>query len=173
MKIEITDLLSIENRTEERQVCTDLTSFVSKLGSFPVTKKEPFLLSLENQENKRLLIKGKTAVELSVPCDRCLKEVPVKIRITIDRELSLEEPESEEREEADGFFTGSELDVDSLIYHEILLNRPMKVLCSENCKGICRKCGTNLNDKTCSCDQREPDPRMAAIQDVFQQYKEV
>ncbi len=173
MKIEITDLLSIENRTEERQVCTDLTSFVSKLGSFPVTKKEPFLLSLENQENKRLLIKGKTAVELSVPCDRCLKEVPVKIRITIDRELSLEEPESEEREKADGFFTGSELDVDSLIYHEILLNRPMKVLCSENCKGICRKCGTNLNDKTCSCDQREPDPRMAAIQDVFQQYKEV
>lgn len=173
MKIEITDLLSIENRIEERQVCTDLTSFESRLGSFPVIRKEPFILSLENQENKRLLIKGKTAVELSIPCDRCLKEVPVKVRIAIDREHPLEESESQEREEEGGFLTGTELDVDSLVYHEILINRPVKVLCSEDCKGICRKCGTNLNDKTCSCDQRELDPRMAAFQDVFQQYKEV
>ena len=69
--------------------------------------------------------------------------------------------------------TGSNLDVDRLIYDEILVNWPMKVLCREDCKGICRKCGTNLNYKPCSCDRTEPDPRMAAIQDVFNQFKEV
>lgn len=171
MKIDIADLLSIENLAEERQVCTDLVYFQSKLGRFPVTKKEPFTLHLENQENKRLWISGETKIELSVPCDRCLKEVPVAIRLVIDRKCPLEEPESED--ESAGYLAGTVLDIDDLIYHEILVRWPMKVLCSDNCKGICKKCGANLNDETCSCDQTELDPRMAAFREVFDQFKEV
>ena len=49
----------------------------------------------------------------------------------------------------------------------------MRVLCSDNCKGICNRCGTNLNRGTCDCDNRSLDPRMSVIQDIFKQLKEV
>ena len=78
----------------------------------------------------------------------------------------------EDLDETD-FVIGYNLDVDKLVYSEILVNWPMKTLCREDCKGICRKWGANLNCKTCSCDSFEPDPRMAAIQDIFHQFKEV
>ncbi|MDD6168654.1 MAG: DUF177 domain-containing protein, partial [Lachnospiraceae bacterium] len=54
-----------------------------------------------------------------------------------------------------------------------LVNWPAKVLCKPDCKGICPKCGTNLNLETCDCEQGELDPRMAAFQDVFNKFKEV
>lgn len=175
MKVDVTDLLSIENKIVERQVITDLASFESKLGEFPITKKAPFTLRFENQENKRVLIAGETDVTIAIPCDRCLEEVSVEIHLVIDRRYPLEESDEQEDEDAEDtdYMTGSNLDVDKLIYDEILVNWPMKVLCREDCEGICRRCGTNLNYKTCSCDRTEPDPRMAAIQDVFNQFKEV
>ena len=173
MKIDITDVLSIENWTEEQQVQTDLTVFDSRLGEFPITKKAPFTLHLENRENKQVLISGETDVTVAVPCDRCLEEVPVSLHLVIDRMIPLKESEDGEEAADTGCLAGSSLDTDRLIYDEILVNWPMKVLCREDCKGICKKCGANLNRSACSCDRTEPDPRMAAIQDIFNQFKEV
>ena len=45
--------------------------------------------------------------------------------------------------------------------------------CKEDCKGLCPVCGTNLNEKECGCDRTVADPRMAAIQDIFKNFKEV
>ncbi len=78
----------------------------------------------------------------------------------------------EEMEDID-YLIGFDLDVDKLIYGEILVNWPMKVLCKEDCKGICKVCGMNLNKGNCDCQRTELDPRMAAIQDVFNKFKEV
>lgn len=173
MKIDITDLRSTENLTKELQVSIDMEVFQSKMGAFPVKEKSPFFLHLENQENQWLTVSGETDVTLLVPCDRCLEETPVTLHLVIRRRYPLEETDIEEETADSDYLEGAELDIDRLIYDEILINRPMKVLCKEDCKGICRKCGTNLNYKTCLCDQREKDPRMAAIQDIFQQFKEV
>ena len=46
------------------------------------------------------------------------------------------------------YLTGIDLDVDRLVYLEVLMNWPLKVLCRENCKGICSQCGKNLNQRT-------------------------
>ena len=43
----------------------------------------------------------------------------------------------------------------------------MKTLCREDCRGICRKCGRNLNEGDCGCDTVELDPRMAVIAEIF------
>lgn len=163
MKTDITDLLSIENLTEERQAMPWLICFRSRMGEFPVTKKEPFTLKLENQEGRYLMISGETDLTLAVPCGRCLEEVQTVMHLVIERKVSLKEPEEE------GWLCGTVLDVDKLLYDEILLNLPVRVLCRSDCKGICRKCGANLNRETCSCDRTELDPRMAAIWDVFNQ----
>ena len=66
-----------------------------------------------------------------------------------------------------------ELNLDRMVHDEILVNWPDKVLCRENCKGICPVCGQNLNDKDCGCDRVVLDPRMAKFQDIFNEFKEV
>ena len=82
----------------------------------------------------------------------------------------------EERKEAldeMSWLSGLEIDVEQLVCNEILLNWPIRVLCKEDCQGICSHCGVNLNKETCDCDTSELDPRMAAIKDIFSKFKEV
>ena len=71
------------------------------------------------------------------------------------------------------YIDGYNLDVDKLLYNEILIGWPMKILCSETCKGICNTCGQNLNKGTCNCEDTSLDPRMSVIRDVFKNFKEV
>ena len=106
------------------------------------------------------------------------KRVPVDLvtfHIDINKEIPLEETPDvdEEKLEAKDYMLGFHLDLDRIIYDEVLVNWPMKVLCKEDCAGICKKCGKNLNHGTCDCEKTEPDPRMAVIQDVFKNFKEV
>ena len=56
---------------------------------------------------------------------------------------------------------------------EILIGWPTKVLCSEDCKGICNVCGQNLNMGTCNCEDTALDPRMSVVRDLFKNFKEV
>ena len=56
---------------------------------------------------------------------------------------------------------------DQLIIQELMLRVPAKVLCKEDCKGICYQCGKNLNYGSCDCREEPKDPRMAAILDLF------
>ena len=71
------------------------------------------------------------------------------------------------------YLTGMDLDVDRLVYLEVLMSWPLKVLCREDCKGICSRCGKNLNKGSCGCAEEPKDPRMAAISDIFSKFKEV
>jgi uncharacterized protein len=109
-----------------------------------------------------------------IPCDRCLEDVPTDIHLTIDKEFSIENQKlcGEEMED-NNYLTGTDLDVDKLIYEEILVNLPTKVLCREDCKGICKVCGINLNKGTCNCPTEEMDPRLAAFEEIFNKIKEV
>ena len=173
MRVELADVISSENKEMSKQVEIELLSFDSKLGQFPVVKKEPFVLKFTNEENKRLLIQGETEVTIAIPCGRCLEDVEQVFRLVVEKEIDLaggsEEPAMEEL----ALMAGTSLDVDQLIFGEILVSWPMKVLCREDCKGICKRCGANLNLAECQCQKTELDPRMAAIQDIFNKFKEV
>ena len=174
MVIDISSVVKSINKEITEEVSIELTSFESRLGDFPILKKSPVVLHIGNQENKTLFIRGSVDIEVSIPCGRCLEEVPTPICFDIDKQLTIGENTvvDEEMEETD-YLIGFELDVDKLVYAEILVNWPMKVLCKEDCEGICNVCGMNLNKGTCDCQRTELDPRMAAIQDIFSKFKEV
>lgn len=174
MAIDISGILSCENKEIVEQVQLGYQSFSSELGDFPITKAAPIALRIVNCENKRLLISGQARLTVSIPCGRCLTEVLTEISFQIDRELRMTEDgiKDEDLEET-AYLNGVYLDADRLIYEEILVNWPMNVLCKDDCRGICKVCGQNLNRGDCDCQKTEPDPRMAAIQDIFNQYKEV
>jgi uncharacterized protein len=162
------------NQEQTQQVEIGLSSFASRLGDFPITRKAPVTLHIRNEENAAVHLQGTVEIEVMMTCARCLEDVPTPIRFEIDKHLSIGEDGlvDEEMEQPD-YLIGFILDVDKLVYAEILVNWPMRVLCREDCKGICKVCGMNLNKGACSCQSTDLDPRMAAIQDIFNKYKEV
>lgn len=171
MVIDISNVVKSVNKKTVKEVVIEMTSFESRLGTFPILKKSPIELSIVNEDNKQLFICGDVDIELGIPCGRCLEEVPTRIHFCIEKKLTIGDNEiiDEEMDETD-YLIGLELDVDKLVYAEILVNWPMKVLCKEDCKGICEVCGKNLNKKACGCRKTELDPRMAAIQDIFSRF---
>ena len=61
----------------------------------------------------------------------------------------------------------SSLDLERFIREGIILDLPQKLLCGADCKGLCFKCGRNLNQSECSCDRRDIDPRLAVLSEFF------
>lgn len=174
MIINISDIIESVNKERTEEVFVEMKTFSSRLGNFPILSSKPIALHIANRENKELLISGTVDMQVAIPCGRCLEDVPTDLHFDIDKVLTMKDGTivDEEMEETD-YLIGFEMDVDRFVYAEILVNWPMKVLCKDDCKGICKVCGMNLNSGACNCQRTELDPRMAAIQDIFNKFKEV
>lgn len=174
MVINISDIIESVNKERTEEVSIEMEVFSSRLGNFPILSSKPIALHIANRENKELLISGTVDMQVAIPCGRCLEDVPTDLHFDIDKVLTMKDGTivDEEMEETD-YLIGFEMDVDRFVYAEILVNWPMKVLCKDDCKGICKVCGMNLNSGACNCQRTELDPRMAAFQDIFKQFKEV
>ena len=181
MNVDISGITKSINREMICDVALSMETFRSQMGDFPIIRKEPIELHIQNRENAELLLTGRVEIEVEIPCDRCLSTVLTPIHFDIEKKLAIKEAEhakdesvtfDDEMEEPD-YLIVFDLDVEKLVYAEILVNWPMKVLCKDDCKGICKVCGMNLNKGACSCQKTELDPRMAAIQDIFNKFKEV
>ncbi|MGN0160519.1 MAG: YceD family protein [Lachnospiraceae bacterium] len=175
MLLDLSELLSGNCREKIFDVTIDMEKYESSLGDFDIVQKSAFELKVVSTGAKKYVVSGESSVILAIPCGRCLKNVETKVDIEIERELDFNETkeESDESVEEMSYIDGYHLDVDKLVYSEILLNLPYRVLCSEDCKGLCFKCGADLNKGECGCDRIQLDPRMSVIQDIFKNFKEV
>lgn len=173
MYIELSDILSVKDKELDIQAEIEMQRFTSKGGDYRIVKKVPFVMHLKNTNRKCFQLTMETSLTLLIPCGRCLADVDHEMNIRVNREIDMNESENPEDSEELFFISDNKLDVEALLYNEILVNLPMKVLCSENCKGICNRCGANLNSQTCDCDRTELDPRMSKIRDIFNNFKEV
>lgn len=168
MVIDISDVLMNTGRAKKYTINYETSVFSYKMGDYEVVSSEPFEIELISPTKNKLHIRGFGNVILAIPCSRCLKEVDTRIDLEIDEEVLIDGEDEEEQ----CFVTSHFLDVDKMLYLEIMLNIPVKVLCSNDCKGICTVCGNNLNDGECGCDRFVPDPRMSAINDIFEKFNE-
>lgn len=173
MIINLTDVFTSEGKDRRESLQVELDEFSYLGNQYRICEKSPLTMNFSNIGKGKALLEGRLKLVLEIPCDRCLR--PVKEPLEIDFSQELYSPEILEPEEEDeqSFVHGYELDVEAFVKNEILINMPVKVLCRPDCKGICKKCGHNLNDGECGCDTFVPDPRMAAIKDIFNAYKEV
>ncbi len=175
MRIQLAEILLEDGRVLHREV--PLEREVMKVGTerFVLSEKSPVILDIANTGSQVIKIEGSCKVSARIPCGRCLEEVEISFPLVISREVDMKRLDGERVQELDesNFITGSELDVEQLAYNELLVQWPMRVLCKEDCKGLCSRCGANLNHGDCGCDRKSLDPRMAAISDIFSKYKEV
>ena len=175
MQIHLSDITDSEGKHIQLQLDLDLDKVSFQMGDYPILEKTPIELDITNTGNKVLELKGIGSVTVGIPCDRCLEQVAVKIPYEIEQKLDMKKSDTERVQDLDenDYLTGMDLDVDRLVYLEVLMSWPLKVLCREDCKGICSRCGKNLNKGFCGCAEEPKDPRMAAISDIFSKFKEV
>ena len=175
MLINLSDVLSDQHKTVEETVPLTMEKIRMKSGEYPVVSSEPVHVRVEHVKGKELLIHAEARLEAVIPCDRCLDDVRREFVLDSTRHVDIGLSDAELTEELDesNFIDGYHLDVDKMLFYEILSEWPEKVLCHEDCKGLCRVCGRNLNTGSCDCEDPGLDPRMSVVRDLFKNFKEV
>ena len=104
-------------------------------------------------------------------CARCLAPTSGVFSLDFERTVASEGMLTEEQLEdnVDEYVVirGNELDIDEQLREEILLCFPQKILCSEDCPGLCPKCGKPKREGACGCPEKEIDPRLAILKTFF------
>ena len=115
-----------------------------------------------------------TSVEYVAQCARCLSPVSGVFSLDLEKTVAprnlLGDLDEDKLDEfaiiEDGF-----LDMDEQLLEQLEMEFPMRFLCHEDCKGLCPKCGKNLNEGECDCDHTEIDPRMEPLRKLLEQMK--
>lgn len=99
-------------------------------------------------------------------CDRCADDIEKEYDFSLNK-IIVNTMENENDDYDDYIVVENNvLDLDELINEEIQLFLPAKMLCKDDCKGLCQNCGKNLNYEKCEC-VKEVDPRLAALADLL------
>ena len=134
--------------------------------SFPVSEPVNATGTVRNTAGV-LIMQGLITTTLHGVCDRCASDFVSDVTFPIDVVL-VKELSNEENEDEWVFpLEGDSADLDDIIRTVFVLNMDSKLLCSEDCKGLCCRCGKNLNDGPCNC-QKELDPRFAALRQLLE-----
>lgn len=175
MLIELTKVLEQDDKVIRQEAHLEQDTIRVAGKDYRLSELEPALFEITNLGKKQVQVKGSAKIKTVVPCDRCLEDVEQIFDLSFEREIDMKLNEEERRqsEEEYNFMDGTCLDTDVLVHNELLVNWPIRVLCREDCKGLCSICGANLNHGECGCDREVLDPRMAAFQDIFSKFKEV
>ncbi|MDQ3685295.1 MAG: DUF177 domain-containing protein [Acidobacteriota bacterium] len=144
-------------------------------------------LSLDQTEELRLLpgasiagtasrkgdevrLRGKISARVESLCDRCARTVLVPLEIEFDapyvpatESASIENVELNQPDLDFSVYEGDTIAINDLVREQILLALPSRLLCREDCKGLCPTCGVDLNKEACACGDTEVDPRWAAL----------
>ena len=174
MLINLTDVFTSEGKDRRESLIYELDSFSYMGNDYKILEKSPAEMMFSNLGTGKVLIKGSIRLVLEIPCDRCLQMVKQSLDVRFEQEVFSPDVDQQSYDQDEQeFMLGYELDTEAFLNSEILVNMPVKVLCKPDCKGICKQCGHNLNEGECGCDTFVPDPRMAAIKDIFNADKEV
>ena len=109
-------------------------------------------------------LEGRVEIVLNAQCDRCAMPFEHRAQTPLEHTLVL----SLNREDSDDLvlLEGTRFSPDSLVWEDIVLAMPSRLLCRPDCAGLCQRCGKNLNEGPCEC-KPEGDPRWAALQELL------
>ena len=174
MLIHLSEVLSAAGKRKTYQAELLMDRFHVGDQSYEIVSREPAELTVIHEEDQKLRILGRVRLTVRFFCDRCMDPVLYPFDISFEKEADMKESDEERKERLDEqyYIKGRQLDTEQLVSEELLMNMPMKILCREDCKGICNRCGANLNEGPCHCQEETKDPRMAAILDIFREAAE-
>ena len=175
MVIDLTNVLTGSERVLNKEIPFPMATIAMEGRNYRVLEASDVHVHIVGVSERELLIEGHAELTIELVCDRCLEPVNRDFSLSFSHPISLDDKDAvhnEDMHEAN-YVDGYKLDVDRLLFNEILVGWPSKVLCKEDCKGLCNTCGQNLNEGTCDCEDTGLDPRMSVIRDLFNKNKEV
>lgn len=123
-----------------------------------------------NRSGRGLLISGTFSGEVQLVCGRCLEQFRFEAqdRFQVYCEIPTPAQAAEEHELADGeldvtYLEDGRINTEHLLRENILLSLPVQPLCHEDCRGLCPRCGANLNLGACGCTETHGDPRLQVL----------
>ena len=163
MILDLKKLFITENYTLPIEYSVNLSD-VEYMGEYPLKKPVTVTGKVTNRAGLVTLSISMVYV-FSAPCDRCGLPTEISHEVTLEKSLA---PEIAGIDNDDIILVEDlKLDLDELVYTEVVVSFPMKHLCREDCKGICPSCGKNLNDGKCGCETKQTDPRLQALADLL------
>lgn len=122
-------------------------------------------------------IEGRLETTIRLTCSRCLElfESPLKTKFVLT--YAQEQPETTQNAGGGGIelsaeeaglitFTGTEIDLTEALQEQVVMSIPMRPLCAETCKGLCSRCGANLNDGDCGCRKNSLSTKFAVLKNL-------
>jgi len=123
-----------------------------------------------SRSGRTVLVESRIQAEAEFSCDRCLERFPSvlgsvsKTTLKPKPQVSLGEEMELGRDDIEtDFYEGDEIDLTPLLQDQLLLTLPPKSVCREDCRGLCQRCGQNMNRGTCQCAKAEIDPRLEPL----------
>lgn len=122
-----------------------------------------------------ILLQGELHSQTPVDCMRCLKTFDYPFNIEFSELFVPANSPTLDNNDANPLPTvideGDYIDLTPIVREEGILAIPMRVLCSEDCKGLCSQCGQNLNEASCECEADTIDPRLASLRALLDDEK--
>lgn len=162
MEINVAQLRRMEGTSRKYVFSEQFSPLQFGQEIYPFLKPLNVELDIVNT-GKSLLVIGTVSTEIEVTCSRCLKSFPYSLEFRFDDEWLPIEFAEEDKEESAFIFEKDEFSINDRIFEHILVHIPMRFICSEDCKGLCSKCGTDLNKGSCACTDEVTDPRLEIL----------
>ncbi len=169
MKLELAD---ITEETKELRYPEDVTELNARLGRGLCEYRVAEGLEVETayyRVGREIFFQGGLRGAVKAICARCAEEytftleAPFTFVLAPRPALGGEERELSAEDMALSFYEGTEIDVTPLVHEQAILALPTRPLCREDCRGLCARCGANLNAGTCRCTADSSDPRLAVL----------
>lgn len=166
MLLNVKPILHTPGKRMDFQFSMDLSD-LEFAGRYPVTQPVEVTGQVRNTADV-LELELTARTMLDAVCDRCGKAFPQEKEVTYQCLLA-EELQNEDNDEI-VLLEDGQADVGDLARTAFILGMDSKTLCSEDCKGLCPRCGADLNLGPCSC-QKEVDPRLAVLAKLLENDK--
>lgn len=163
MRIDVSDIVKVDGAALDVEFDGVLEGVASAQEPFLFDKPVVFKGKLVNVGGV-LKLEGKLKTGYLAKCYRCLKDIDAKMDIAVKEEFL-----DGKTAAGDEVYTyeGNFIEIDKVLKDNIILNLPMKQICSEECRGLCPQCGNDLNTGICSCREESVDPRLDALKNFF------
>jgi uncharacterized protein len=165
----------LEFREEIAEGAIDYAPDTRQVGGLPVVGKADLIVEHRGPQEEVEDIRVRAAYDgqFEVLCARCVEPVAVPLKGTFDLLFRPEGADAEAGERAItedeteiGYYGKCGLELEDVVREQVLLTLPGRTLCQPDCKGLCARCGQNLNDTSCECAESVGfnDPRWSALQ---------
>lgn len=165
MFIDLKKYLYSENLSEK-------IKYSFKIEDFDLSGINPFVSPIEVEadlegKNGSLMVDLDVSYEMCAPCDRCAEIIRTIRKLSESHVIVMELSDSEDADSRFILAESENFNLDELVYSDVVLDLPAKYLCSEDCRGLCPKCGKNLNYETCTCKDNYIDPRLEVLKQLL------